>query len=185
MGGLLQLPPSPRSASRANPVRTTYRKDASWCVTRVLRLYIDGFGAPGEIRTPDLLVRRAPWIFYALYFQQVRWPALTLRSAKYRRMVLGTVLHARHAPAQTHTRLAATLGGYDKTRLNSGHFPPVRVCDACARAKRLGETSPGLIPTSNTSRIYIIWRAIQSKAQSKASPTHLPVDLRALTGIFS
>ena len=40
VGGLLQLPPSARSARRANPVRTAYRKNASWCVTGVLRPYI-------------------------------------------------------------------------------------------------------------------------------------------------
>jgi len=33
-------------------------------------------GAPGEIRTPDLLVRRAPWFFLDLWNQQVGWPAL-------------------------------------------------------------------------------------------------------------
>jgi len=45
-------------------------------VTYVIGTDLELDGAPGEIRTPDLLVRRTPGVLQVFTIQQVRWPAL-------------------------------------------------------------------------------------------------------------
>jgi hypothetical protein len=51
------------------------------------------------------------------------------------------------------------------------------VAEACIRAQRLDESvSGGDIPKANTTRIYLLWKAILSKAL----PSQLPDDLKEL-----
>jgi hypothetical protein len=73
--------------------------------------------------------------------------------------------------------LRKRLGQYNKTNLRQEHFPLESVSSACLRAERLDSTvRGGEIPGENTSRVYLLWKAIAAKAL----PTQLPDELRAL-----
>jgi hypothetical protein len=73
--------------------------------------------------------------------------------------------------------LRTRLGQYNKTKLKQEHFPLESVSSACLRAERLDSTvRGGEIPEENTSRVYLLWKAIAAKAL----PTQLPEELRAL-----
>jgi len=73
--------------------------------------------------------------------------------------------------------LRERLGQYNKTKLKQEHFPLESVFSACLRAERLDFAVPGgEIPGGNTSRVYLLWKAIAAKAL----PTQLPEELRAL-----
>jgi hypothetical protein len=68
---------------------------------------------------------------------------------------------------QVGVKLNGILGGYNKTRLKSEHYPPSSVAQAFHRAKDLDQcVSGGDIPSSNTSRVYLIWKAIISSSRS-------------------
>jgi hypothetical protein len=74
-------------------------------------------------------------------------------------------------------RLRAVLGEYNKTNLKRAHYPHASVYDACVRAERLDRTvEGGDIPRENTSRVFLLWRSIVTKAL----PQQLPPELRAL-----
>jgi hypothetical protein len=73
--------------------------------------------------------------------------------------------------------LRERLGQYNKTNLKQEHFPLESVSSACLRAERLDSAvAGGQIPGGNTSRVYLLWKAIVAKAL----PTQLPDELRAL-----
>ncbi len=73
--------------------------------------------------------------------------------------------------------LRGRLGQYNKTKLKQQHYPLKNVSEACVRAERLDATvRGGDIPESNTSRVYLLWKAIAAKAL----PSQLPDDLRSL-----
>jgi len=73
--------------------------------------------------------------------------------------------------------LREELGQYNKTKLKQEHFQLESVFNACSRAERLDATVPGgEIPEGNTSRVYLLWKAIAAKAL----PSQLPEELRAL-----
>ena len=74
--------------------------------------------------------------------------------------------------------LREELGRYNKAALRRDDFPLAAVPDACARAERLDEGAGGEIPTRNTSRVFLVWRAITAKAL----PSQLPESLKALLG---
>src|SRR6266700_643775 len=70
--------------------------------------------------------------------------------------------------------LRAKLGEYNKTKLKREHYPLHSVSEACARAERLDNSATGgEIPSSNTSRVYLLWKAIAAKAL----PSQLPSEL--------
>ena len=69
------------------------------------------------------------------------------------------------------------LGTYNKSKLKPANFPAELVAAACNRAELLDATdSGGLIPNVNTSRVYLLWRAIILKSL----PTQLPLGLHGL-----
>ena len=73
--------------------------------------------------------------------------------------------------------LRATLGQYNKTKLQESHYPVASVRDACLRAERLDAAVTGAdILENNTTRVYRLLRAIVAKAL----PQQLPPELRAL-----
>ncbi len=73
--------------------------------------------------------------------------------------------------------LRAKLGQYDKTKLKQKDYPLNTVPDAVKRAEKLDESvTGGDIPQENTSRVYLLWKAIVSKAL----PSQLPSELRNL-----
>jgi hypothetical protein len=73
--------------------------------------------------------------------------------------------------------LRAKLGQYDKTKLKQEDYPLNTVPDAVKRAERLDESiTGGDIPQGNTSRVYLLWKAIVSKAL----PSQLPSELKNL-----
>jgi hypothetical protein len=73
--------------------------------------------------------------------------------------------------------LREKIGEYNKTNLKSQHYPLSAVHDACIRAERLDQSIPGGdLPTANTTRIYLLCKAIVSKAL----PSQLPAELRML-----
>lgn len=73
--------------------------------------------------------------------------------------------------------LRKVLGEYNKTNLKPEHFMLEHVPSACARAEKLDTTvEGGDIPQGNTSRVYLLWRAIACSAL----PSQLPEQLRAL-----
>jgi nicotinamidase-related amidase len=70
--------------------------------------------------------------------------------------------------------LRTSIGSYNKTRLNRDHFDFKKVADACARAHVLDEAvTSGDIPDNNSSRVYLLWKAIASKALRVQLPTEL------------
>jgi hypothetical protein len=73
--------------------------------------------------------------------------------------------------------LQERLGQYNKTNLKREHFPINTVADACERAARLDSgTKGGEIPETNTTRVYLLWNALISKAL----PSQLPEELKTL-----
>jgi hypothetical protein len=73
--------------------------------------------------------------------------------------------------------LSTQLGGYNKNKLKQEHFPLSSVTIACERAERLDQgVTGGMIPNANTSRVYLIWKAIAEKAL----PSQIPVELHGL-----
>jgi len=73
--------------------------------------------------------------------------------------------------------LRSTIGQYNKAKLRKQDYPLSLVVDACERAARLDVgVGGGEIPPANTTRVYLLWRAIASRAL----PTQLPPELRAL-----
>lgn len=75
------------------------------------------------------------------------------------------------------TKLRAVIGGYNKTKFHNEHFELEKVATACESAEALdAAVFGGDIPDSNTSRVYLLWKAIASKALR----TQLPTQLRGL-----
>ena len=75
---------------------------------------------------------------------------------------------------QVEKELRKNLGKYNKTNLNPDDFPLDLVVDACKRAKELDETiAGGDIPESNTTRVYLLWKAIVAKALKSQLPPAL------------
>lgn len=73
--------------------------------------------------------------------------------------------------------LKEKLGNYNKCKLAKEDFSAESVATACARAQRLDEAAGGgKIPATNTSRVYLLWKAIAAKAQG----SQLPPALRTL-----
>jgi hypothetical protein len=73
--------------------------------------------------------------------------------------------------------LRARLGQYNKTNLKQEHYPLASVREACNRAERLDATvTGGDIPSENTTRVYLLWKALLAKAH----PRQLPPELRGL-----
>jgi hypothetical protein len=76
--------------------------------------------------------------------------------------------------------LRNVLGEYNKTRLKKDHYPNSGVAKAYASAVKLDHGTKGLlIPESNTSRVYLVWKAILDKAL----PSQLPAELRDLKNL--
>lgn len=73
--------------------------------------------------------------------------------------------------------MRARLGEYNKTKLRQEHYPLTSVRDACIRAERLDATvAGGDIPSENTTRVYLLLKAIAAKAL----PQQLPPELQGL-----
>jgi hypothetical protein len=73
--------------------------------------------------------------------------------------------------------LSTQLGGYNKNKLKKEHFPLSSVALAYERAERLDQSvTGGTIPNANTSRVYLIWKAVAEKAH----PSQIPVELHGL-----
>jgi hypothetical protein len=73
--------------------------------------------------------------------------------------------------------LRSSLGEYNKTNLKREHFPLSAVALACERAEKLDRRiGGGVIPHANTSRVYLIWKAIAAKSL----PSQFPVELHSL-----
>lgn len=88
-----------------------------------------------------------------------------------------TALGVLPAAKDVEEALRGTLGEYNKTNLKKGHYPPAFVSNACIRAERLDATvTGGYIPSDNTTRVYLLLKAIVAKAL----PPQLPPDLRGL-----
>jgi hypothetical protein len=69
------------------------------------------------------------------------------------------------------------LGKYNKTSLKHEHFPLEAVAKAYLQAKALDKTvKGGMIPQTNTSRVYRLWDAIITNAL----PSQLPSELASL-----
>lgn len=69
------------------------------------------------------------------------------------------------------------LGEYNKKNLKREHFPLEAVAKAYLQAKTLDKTvKGGVIPRTNTSRVYRLWEAIIANAL----PSQLPSELAAL-----
>jgi hypothetical protein len=68
-------------------------------------------------------------------------------------------------------QLRSILGEYNKTNLKKAHFPIEKVVNAIKEAKSLDqEVGGGEIPESTTTRVYLLWESIISKAL----PSQLP-----------
>jgi hypothetical protein len=96
---------------------------------------------------------------------------------------LWLLLHHEEIPSTTvlpdaqtvEKRLRATLGEYNKTRLKETHYPLSALALAYRRAMALDKkTKGGMIPSTPTSRVYLLWQAIFSQIQ----PWQLPLDLQ-------
>jgi hypothetical protein len=73
--------------------------------------------------------------------------------------------------------MRAQLGEYNKTNLKHEHYPLSSVALACERAERLDRSArSGSIPRSNSSQVYLIWKAIAEKSL----PSQLPRELHGL-----
>jgi hypothetical protein len=74
--------------------------------------------------------------------------------------------------------LRGLLAEYNKTRLKKEHFPLEAVAKAYLQAKDLDKTvKGGVIPLTNTSRVYRLWEAIIARAL----PSQLPPELAVLS----
>jgi RloB-like protein len=81
--------------------------------------------------------------------------------------------------ADVEKALRAKLGQYNKTRLRAEHYPLKSVTLACERAQKLDAPTEGAeIPATNTSRVYLLWKAIITKAL----PSQLPEELKQVLG---
>ncbi len=61
--------------------------------------------------------------------------------------------------------LGNAVGGYDKTHLNESHYPLAAVTRAYERAEKMdAAVTGGDKPDANTTRVYLIWKNILSKA---------------------
>ncbi|MGA2737085.1 MAG: RloB family protein [Bryobacteraceae bacterium] len=88
-----------------------------------------------------------------------------------------TALGALPAAKHVEEALRAKLGQYNKTHLRQEHYPLTSVRDACIRAERLDvAVTGGDIPNGNTTRVYLLLKAIAAKALRQ----QLPVELRGL-----
>jgi hypothetical protein len=75
------------------------------------------------------------------------------------------------------TVLRSKLGEYNKTNLKKEQYPLSAVAIACDRAEKLDRrVGGGVIPHTNTSRVYLIWKAIAAKSL----PLQFPVELCGL-----
>ena len=75
---------------------------------------------------------------------------------------------------KTEKKLRGVLGQYDKRRLKQEDYPYEYVLNACKRAEKLDSTvNGGDIPSGNTSRVYMLWKAIAAKALSSQFPSEL------------
>jgi hypothetical protein len=73
--------------------------------------------------------------------------------------------------------LRKELGRYDKRHLKPEDYPILSIPTACNEAERLDATvAGGNIPQGNTSRVYMLWKAIVAKAL----PSQLPLELKGL-----
>lgn len=78
---------------------------------------------------------------------------------------------------QVQQALRDKLHGYSKSNLKAEHFSADSVATACARSQRLDKAvGGGKIPAGNSSRVYLLWKAIVAKAQG----AQLPAPLRSL-----
>lgn len=79
---------------------------------------------------------------------------------------------------ETEVALREALDGqYDKTNLKSEHYPLSAVCNAYLRSERLDKMiTGGTIPKGNTSRVYMLWKAILAKSLA----SQLPLELKGL-----
>ncbi len=74
-------------------------------------------------------------------------------------------------------KLREILGEYNKRNLKVDHYPLESVVSAFQRAKALDAiTTGGMIPLSNTSRVYKLWEVIIKNAL----PSQLPVEFQNL-----
>ena len=81
--------------------------------------------------------------------------------------------------AQVEIALRKKLGSYNKTNLRKEDYPSSFVAEACQRAERLDKiTQGGDIPSNNTTRVYLLWLAIVSKALFSQLPGELAGLLR-------
>lgn len=78
------------------------------------------------------------------------------------------------------SKLREILGEFNKTRLNSDHFPLETVRAACLLAREIDEdTGGGDRPLSPTSRVYQLWESIVSMAQYSQLPKEL-IEIRKI-----
>ena len=89
----------------------------------------------------------------------------------------GSSVRSLENAAAVEAALRTQLGQYNKTNLKKEDFPLELVSKACERAKWLDQTvAGGQIPSGNTSRVYLLWRAIVEKAL----PSQIPAELQSL-----
>ena len=75
---------------------------------------------------------------------------------------------------QVEKKLREVLGEYNKTQLKQEHFPLSSVIRAYKRAEKLDtQVGGGDVPEQNTSRVYLLWRAIISEALASQLPAEL------------
>lgn len=78
---------------------------------------------------------------------------------------------------EVESELRMQLGEYNKTNLKREHYPLSAVALACERAERLDQSvGGGRIPHSNSSRVYLIWKAFAERAL----PSQFPEELHGL-----
>lgn len=79
--------------------------------------------------------------------------------------------------SEVESRLRTLLGEYNKTALKQRHYPAATVAQACERARRLDRgVAGGEVPSANTTRVYLLWHSMISKALA----SQLPHELRHL-----
>ncbi len=78
---------------------------------------------------------------------------------------------------EVETELRSQLGEYNKANLKPEHYPLPLVALACTRAELLDRSAgAGVIPRENSSRVFLIWKAIAEKAL----PSQFPEELNGL-----
>jgi hypothetical protein len=76
--------------------------------------------------------------------------------------------------AEVENALREKVGEYNKVNLKMEHYPLSSVLDACRRAEKLDKSvGGGDIPESTTTRVYLLWKAIISKALRSQLPNEL------------